>query len=115
VRNLQALAQDSDYGDAKFTQVVSNTPMLKFNGSFLGELKDLSENAALGNPSSGLGGGEGGGSSGGVAAWRGLEKSTLGKILRHALRPARGSGGDRSSGGRSPAFAMTWEALIGRS
>jgi hypothetical protein len=104
--------------------------MLKFNGTFLGDLKSLTEEAALGassasapsasasaslvspaSPHEGRGGGGDWPPSSSSSSE--IENSTLEGLLRHALRPQTPSGTQLGDGSASRAVpTMTWKAFL---
>jgi len=118
VRSLQAILRRDHGAGAVQRLVFARTPMLKFNGTFAGDLKDMpalrasaaatSEENFLGSSSSSSSS-RGSSSSNDVTASTlafNLPSSTLRRLLVKALRPTG------ESGYMNIPRPMTWEALL---
>ena len=119
VRSLQAILRRDHGAGAVQRLVFARTPMLKFNGTFAGDLKDMpalrasaaatSEENFLGSSSSSSSSSRGSSSSNDVTASTlafNLPSSTLRRLLVKALRPTG------ESGYMNIPRPMTWEALL---
>lgn len=119
-RSLQAVWTQDHGAWAAQRHVLARAPLLKFNGSFVGALKDLPglrradvAAEALRDGSSSSGGGKGSSSSGSGYSdpVANLPPSTLRRLLAHALRWPGSDSGEANADAAGPP-PMTWDTLL---